>query len=252
MMAAQSENLRLSVVIPSYNEEECLAHTVEKIYQKLGAENIEHEIVVVNDNSTDQTEQVLEKLTRQIPTLRAIKSPYPSGYGFAIRCGLENFQGDCVATMMADTSDSPDDLVRFYRKLTEGFDAVFGSRFMRGGSVVDYPLFKLILNRITNLFIRIIFGIAYNDVTNAFKMYRRESIAGLQPFLSHHFNMTVELPLKIIARGYSYTVVPNSWTNRKTGESKLKVKEMGSRYLFIILYCLIEKWLVYGDYKKKT
>jgi dolichol-phosphate mannosyltransferase len=103
---------------------------------------------------------------------------------------------------------------------------------------------------LANTFIRILFGLRYNDVTNAFKLYRKEVIQGLKPLLSHHFNLTVELPLKAIVRGYSYTVVPNSWTNRKQGESKLKIKEMGSRYIFIILYCFIEKWLSRGDYHR--
>ena len=152
---------------------------------------------------------------------------------------------------MADGSDSPCDVVTFFRTLEKGYDCVFGSRFIRGGKTVEYPKFKLIINRMANLFIQIVFGIKYSDVTNAFKAYRRDVIDGLRPFLSHHFNLTVELPLKAITRGYTYTVLPNTWTNRKGGKSKLKLKEMGSRYLFIVLYALIEKWLSVGDYKKK-
>ncbi len=102
-----------------------------------------------------------------------------------------------------------------------------------------------------NNFIRLAFGFRYNDVTNAFKLYRRHVILGVKPFLSPHFNLTVEIPLKAIVRGYSYCVAPNDWINRATGESKLKIKEMGSRYLFIILYCLIEKWLSRGDYRRR-
>ncbi len=153
--------------------------------------------------------------------------------------------------MMADASDDPEDLVRFYRQgVNQGRDAVFGHRFARGGKVIDYPVFKLLLNRLTNWFICLLFAISYSDVTNAFKLYRRNTLSGLEPLLSPHFNLTVELPLKVIVRGYSYTVVPNSWRNRKTGISKLKIKEMGSRYWFIILYCLVEKWLSLGDYRK--
>lgn len=128
--------------------------------------------------------------------------------------------------------------------------ASLDKRFTKGGGTINYPRFKFLLNRFTNMIIMMLFGIKYNDVTNAFKLYSRETIQGLKPFLSHHFNLTVELPLKAIVRGYSYTVVPNYWTNREEGESKLKIKEMGSRYFFIILYCLLEKWLSRGDYKK--
>jgi dolichol-phosphate mannosyltransferase len=81
-------------------------------------------------------------------------------------------------------------------------------------------------------------------------MYRRETIDGIRPLLSPHFNLTLELPLKSIIRGYSYAVVPNSWSNRKFGESKLKLQEMGSRYFFIFLYCMIEKLFSMGDFNK--
>jgi dolichol-phosphate mannosyltransferase len=147
---------------------------------------------------------------------------------------------------MADLSDRPVDLVSYYRKMDEGFDCVFGSRFMRGGGTIDYPRLKYYLNRLTNNIIKVLFRIRYNDTTNAFKLYSKETIEGLKPFLSHHFNLTVELPLKAIVRGYTYAVVPNQWTNRKTGKSNLRIKEMGSRYFFIILYCLLEKWMSKG------
>jgi len=183
------------------------------------------------------------------PTLRYVNNPPPNGFGFAVRSGLAGFRGGAVAVVMADGSDSPQDLIAFYRKLQEGYDCVFGSRFSPGGRVYDYPWPKLMLNRLGNFFIRILFLLSYNDITNAFKMYRRHVIAGLQPLLAYHFNLTVELPLKAIVRGYSYAVVPNSWRNRKEGISKFKIREMGSRYLFIIFYCLIEKWLSRNDYR---
>jgi dolichol-phosphate mannosyltransferase len=153
---------------------------------------------------------------------------------------------------MADLSDDPEDLVRFYNKMIEGnYDCVFGSRFSKGGKVYDYPKLKLIINRIANHIVKIIFRLNFNDCTNAFKLYKKSTIEGIKPFLSPHFNLTLELPLKAIVRGYSYTVVPNSWRNRKHGESKLKIREMGSRYFFILLYCLIEKFFSRGDFKKK-
>lgn len=244
--------MKLSIVIPAHNEEGCIEVTVRALVVKLRAEAIEHEILVINDNSTDRTEAILTSLERELSSLRHLNNTPPHGYGFAVRAGLENFAGDAVAVYMADASDRPEDLVLFFRKMeADGVDCVFGSRFMRGGKVVDYPGFKLLINRMANLFIQVLFGLRYNDVTNAFKLFRRHVIVGLQPLLSHHFNLTVELPLKAIVRGYSYAVVPNYWINRKTGVSKLKIHEMGSRYLFIVIYCLIEKWLSRGDYHRK-
>ncbi len=241
----------LSVVIPAHNEEGNLIETVPALVKALEAADIDYEIVVVNDNSTDGTVSELLGLEARFPKLRHVDNSPPNGFGFAVRRGLAEFRGEAVAIVMADLSDSPNDLVAYWRKLNEGYDCVFGSRFIKGGKVVDYPPHKLALNRMANTFIRVLFGLGLNDTTNAFKCFRREVIAGVQPFLAHHFNLTVELPLKAIIRGYSYTVVPISWHNRKTGVSKLKIREMGSRYLFIVLYCLIEKLLSRGDYLRK-
>lgn len=238
-----------SVVIPAYNEANNLKTTLPPMVQKLNSAGIHHEILVVNDNSTDDTVLVLQQLQKQYPSIRFVNNAPPNGFGLAVRRGLEEFDGEAVAIVMADGSDSPDDIVAFFNKIKEGYDCVFGSRFMTGGKVVDYPIHKRVLNRVANHFIRILFQLRYNDMTNAFKCYRREVIAGLHPLLAHHFNLTVELPLKAIIRGYRYAVLPNSWHNRKEGVSKLKIREMGSRYLFIVLYCLIERLFSRGDYK---
>ncbi len=244
--------MKLSVIIPAHNEEGQIENTVRSLHSKLLEEQIEHEILVINDNSTDRTEKILHKLGSEISNFRHASNKPPHGFGYAVRCGLSLFSGDCVAVYMADASDLPSDLVRFYRvMIEEDYDAVFGSRFMKGGKTIDYPRIKLVINRIANTIIKILFRLKYNDVTNAFKLYRRETIEGIKPFLAPHFNLTVELPLKTIVRNYSYTWLPNTWINRKSGKSKLDLKEMGSRYLFIVLYCLIEKYLTRNDYSKK-
>ena len=241
----------LSLIIPARNEERCIENTIYSFHNVLKQSAIRHEIIVINDNSTDTTEKILRRISRKISQLRYINNNPPNGYGFAVRKGLNEYRGDYVAIVMADLSDNPTDLVKMYRKAITGYDCVFGSRFSRGAKVKDYPPHKHFFNRLANYIIMLLFIIKYNDVTNAFKLYSRKTIDGLKPFLSSHFNLTVELPLKAIVRGYSYTVVPTDWTNRKTGISKLKIKEMGSRYFFIILYCYIEKLFSMGDYKKK-
>ena len=243
--------MKLSVVIPAYNEALSITETLENLYQLLTEANIPHEIVVVNDNSKDNTLEVLENLQKTIPSLVIYTNKGRNGFGYAVRYGLEKFNGDCVAIMMADLSDAPEDLVIFYNKMLEGHDCVFGTRWSKGGKVYDYPRHKLFLNRLFNNIVRLLFGIKYNDVTNAFKLYKKETIEGVKPFISPHFNLTVEIPLKAIIRGYSYTVLPNSWTNRKHGVSNLKIREMGSRYFFILMYCLIEKFFARGDFNKQ-
>ncbi len=242
--------MRLSVVIPAHNEEGSVGETVEGIVATLSREQVPHDVLVIDDSSQDRTAAVVEEIAARHPQVRCLPSHYRPGFGFAVRSGLELFEGDAVAIMMADGSDSPEDLVTYYRLLEEGYECAFGSRFVHGAEVVDYPRSKLIMNRIVNFGIRVLFRHGYNDTTNAFKAYRREVIENIQPFLSHHFNLTVELPLKAVVRGYSYGIVPISWTNRKSGDSKLRLNEMGSRYLFIILYVFLEHHLSRGDYRR--
>jgi dolichol-phosphate mannosyltransferase len=237
-------------VIPARDEEGCIQSTVEHLHLELELRGVPHEIVVVDDGSTDRTWAILEDIRSRIAQVRPLRNEGLHGFGRAITYGFEHAHGDALAIMMADESDDCRDVVMYWQKLNEGWDAVFGSRFVKGGVTIDYPPLKLMVNRMANFFIRLLFRIRFNDTTNAFKAYRREVIAGCQPILSPHFNLTVELPLKTIVRGYSWTVVPISWRNRRHGLSKLKIEEMGSRYLFIVLYLWLEKHFSRGDYRK--
>ena len=242
--------MKLSVVIPAHNEVGSISATVTAAAETLHSEGIEYEIIVVDDASTDGTAAAVARLAEADGHVRYLRSPNPRGFGFTVRAGLDVFEGDAVAIMMADGSDDPGDLVSYFRLIEAGYDCAFGSRFIRGAQVRDYPKVKLVLNRIANLSIRLLFGHGYNDTTNAFKAYRREVINTVQPLLSNHFNLTVELPLKAVVRGHSYAVVPIRWTNRATGESKLRLQEMGSRYLFIVFYVFLERHLSRGDYRR--
>jgi dolichol-phosphate mannosyltransferase len=244
--------MKLSVVIPAHNEAGSLGQTLRDLTAELDRHAVDYEILVVDDASTDDTESLVRAFAGDNARTRFLPSAYPRGFGFTVRFGLDNFTGDAVAIMMADGSDAPVDLVSYLRLLEAGYDCAFGSRFIRGAKVFDYPRPKLILNRFSNLFIRMLFRHGYNDTTNAFKAYRREVIDTVQPFLSNHFNLTVELPLKAIVRGHTYGVIPVSWTNRKEGESKLRLQEMGSRYMFIVLYVFLEHHLSRGDYRSSA
>jgi dolichol-phosphate mannosyltransferase len=240
----------LSVVIPARNEEGCIADTLQSTAAALRREGIRYELIVVDDGSTDATYAIATALPDD--GIKVVKNTGEHGFGLAIRFGLDRASGDAIAIMMADASDSPEDLVRYYRVIEEGYDCAFGSRFTSGSRVIDYPSHKLLMNRMANFFIRVLFGLRFNDITNAFKCYRKDVVEGLQPLIAPHFNLTVEMPLKAIVRGYSFKVIPISWTNRKEGVSKLKIKEMGSRYLFIVLYLWLEKMLSRGDYHRKA
>lgn len=249
-LGAQRASLRLSIVIPAHNEAGSIGETVTTLASTLTAECIPHEILVVDDASSDGTAAVVNDVSTRNPSVRCVRSHLPPGFGHAVRAGLEHYTGDAVAIFMADSSDSPADVARYYRVLVEGFDCAFGSRFIKGGRTIGYPLPKLIVNRIVNVAIRMMFRHGYNDTTNAFKAYRREVIDNIRPLLSNHFNLTVEMPLKAVTRGYTFQVVPITWTNRRQGVSKLSLQEMGSRYAFIVLYVFLEHHLSRGDYRR--
>jgi len=240
----------LSVVIPARDEADCVRATVEHVHLELELKKIPHEIVVVNDGSTDRTWPILQEIAANNPTVRPINNDSPRGFGRAVIKGIDTARGDAIVITMADECDDCRDVVKYWQTLNDGWDCVFGSRFVKSGGTIDYPWLKLIINRLANLFIRLLFRISLNDTTNAFKAYRRTALDGCRPFLSPHFNLTVELPLKAIVRGYSWTVVPITWRNRRAGGPKLKIKEMGSRYFFIIAYVWLEKYFSRGDYRK--
>ncbi len=242
----------MSIVIPARDEAGCIAATVERLHLELRLHNVPHEIIVVDDGSSDATWPILQEMRGRIPELQSLRNEGPHGFGRAIVCGLDQMKGDAVTIMMADDSDDCRDVVRYWQLLNEGHDCVFGSRFVKGGGVIDYPWLKLRMNRLANLFLRLLFNIRLNDVTNAFKAYRKTVIDGCRPLIAPHFNLTVEIPLKAIVRGYSWTVIPITWRNRRTGEAKLKIREMGSRYLFICLYVWLEKYFSRGDYHKNN
>lgn len=243
--------MKLSIVIPAHNEEDCIGQTIEEIIGELDKEKIEYEIVVVNDNSTDSTAKIVATLAGKYLNIKLIHRKGPCGFGKAIREGLRHVKGDVVTTVMGDLSDDPKDIVRYFRKIEEGYDCVFGSRFAKGSIVRDYPLHKLLINRLANTFVRILFFVNTNDLTNAFKAYKREVIEAVQPLQALYFNITVEIPLKAIARGFSYIQIPINWYGRKSGVSKLGIREMGRKYLFTVLYVWLEKLLLKDEIRAK-
>lgn len=241
--------MKLSVVIPAHNEEGCISAVINNLINALEARGIEREIVVVNDNSTDNTPQILQDLAQAYNEIKVINAPRPRGFGRAVRKGLGHAGGDIVVIFMADGSDEAGDVLRYYDKILEGYDCAFGSRFIKGSRTSGYPKLKLLLNRIGNKMIQLLFWIKYNDVSNAFKAYRIEVIREVQPLVSQYFNITVEIPLKAIVRGYSYAVVPINWNGRESGVSKYRIGELSKKYFFSILFVWLEKILLKEEIK---
>lgn len=243
--------MKLSVVIPARNEEGHIDSTLEGLISRLDEDNVRNfEIIVVDDGSSDRTPEILANWARRESRVRPLVNSGQHGYGRAVRCGLDNVTGEAVVITMADASDDPGDIVTYYHVLRDEAECVFGSRFISGSQLIDYPRFKLIINRVVNATIQVMFRLRCNDVTNAFKGFRRNVIDGCRPLVSPHFNLTIELPLKALVRGYTFKVVPISWRNRTSGESQLLLKEQGSRYLFTLLSVWFEWLLVRQDFRR--
>lgn len=240
-------SLKLSVVIPAYNEEGNIAATVDGIRAVLVREAIPYELVLVDDNSADATATVLESLAAADPGVVVVRRDPPRGFGRAVRSGLERATGDVIVICMADLSDDPEDIITYYRKIEEGFDCVFGSRFIRGSRCVNYPRLKLFVNRVVNTMMQLLFWTRYNDLTNSFKAYRSYVIRDLMPLKACHFNITIELSLNTLIRGYAIAQVPISWQGRTWGSSNLHLSEMGRRYLSTLLRAWFEKNLILDD-----
>ncbi|MGC3968227.1 MAG: glycosyltransferase family 2 protein [Pirellulales bacterium] len=239
--------LMLSIVIPAYNEEQNLPRTIADLQTALRAADIPHEIIVVNDNSRDGTERVAREIIREDASVRLVNRRPPGGFGRAVRSGLEVVTGDVVCIVMADSSDHPEDVVAYYRKIEEGYDCVFGSRFVAGAKVVDYPKRKLIVNRIVNKTMQWLFWCPFNDLTNAFKAFRTSVIRESGPFHGSHFNITIEMSLSALIRRYNIAQIPISWTGRTWGSSNLRIREMGRRYLATLLRLYGDKMLLSDD-----
>jgi dolichol-phosphate mannosyltransferase len=242
-MAAET----LSVIIPAYNEEKNLPKVVAELQQALGAERVPYEIILVNDNSKDGTAAVIRELMRADEAVRMVDRRPPGGFGRAIRAGLDAVRGDVVVVCMADCSDVPEDVVRYYRTIQEGYDCVFGSRFVRGSVVKNYPRVKLVVNRIVNRAIQLLFRCPYNDLTNAFKAYRTHVVREMAPLQACHFNLTIEMSLSALNRGYRITQIPIQWHGRTWGSSNLKLREMGRRYLATLVKMYAERVLINDD-----
>ena len=240
----------LNIIVPLKNEEKGIDNLIQNLTPILQKIQKKTKISLIDDHSTDQTLKILKKYEQQFNFVKVYENEKKTGVGNAIKYGIEKNESEAVVIFMGDCSDNPNDIVEYVKYLDQGYDCVFGSRFAEGSKLYDYPLIKLILNRIANNFIRLLFLIKYNDVTNAFKAYRKELLINFKPIVSRHFNINAELALKAISRGYKYKVIPISWFNRKKNISKFKIKEMQNRYIFTILYVWIEKVLLQRDLKK--
>jgi len=232
----------LSIIIPARNEADSLKDILNYFEENLL--DVDYEVLLINDFSDDETLSKAKKIF-ELKNRFKVFDNQKKGLGGAINLGIENAKGDTTVIMMADMSDDIEDLKKYNVLIErENLDAVLGSRFIKGSEVISYPFQKLILNRIFNLFVSLIFWNKYNDYTNAFKIYKTKILKDLMPLVSESFNIFLEIPLKVISRKYNYKIVPIKWMGRKKGKAKFQIKELRSKYLFTLIYCFIEKNLL--------
>tara|TARA_B100000989_G_scaffold297636_1_gene284063 strand:+ start:2121 stop:2834 length:714 start_codon:yes stop_codon:yes gene_type:complete len=236
--------MSISIIIPCQNEENTILKTVNILKKKIKNKIKNYEFILINDFSTDETLEVIKKISKNSKNVN-FSNNKNKGLGGAINLGVKVSKNKYIVIVMADLSDDPKDLIKYYKEINaNNLDAIFGSRFTKRSKVIDYPIKKLIYNRIFNYLVKIIFLSNYNDFTNAFKIYKKSTLLKLKPFVSENFNIFLELPLKIIVRRKKYKIISINWKNRKIGYSKFKVNELGSKYFFTLLYCFFEKILL--------
>ncbi len=244
---------KLSLVLPAHNEQENLPLVLRGLQNVLRKEQIPYELIVVNDNSSDNTASILRDFTLEDPSIIQIDRQPPAGFGRAIREGIKHVTGDVVIVYMADCSDDPEDALLYYKMIAfENYDCVYGSRFIKNSYVVNYPFYKLVVNRISNKLVQLLFLTRFNDLTNAFKAYKTSVLIDCGPFVASHFNITIELSLAPLIRNYSIAQVPINWYGRTAGVSHLKLRTMSRRYLSTLLKMFFDRILIKDDILEET
>ncbi len=223
--------LKVSLVIPAHNEKENLRALFSLLIENR-MNNVNLELVLVDDCSSDGTSELIDSLSKRFRFVRGVHRDLKPSFGLAMQSGFEVASGDVIIPLMGDLSDDPHDLPKLIQKFSEGYDVVFGSRFIKGGNTKNYPPIKLIFNRLFNLFIKLIFNTQFKDVTNAFKAYRKEVLKDIS-IESSGFEICVELPIKAHLMGCRIIEVPVSWSGRTWGMSKFNYWRLGVSYILM-------------------
>ena len=171
----------LSIIVPVRNESDSLKDIFEYFSKNL--ENTNYEVLIINDFSVDNTLTNAKILFSENKNFKVFDNQ-KKGLGGAINLGIEKAVGANIAIMMADQSDDIKDLIKYNNLMNlENYDAILGSRFLKESIVSDYPVQKLVLNRLFNYFVGLIFWNKYNDYTNAFKIYKKQTLIEIKPLI---------------------------------------------------------------------
>ncbi|MBP7216397.1 MAG: glycosyltransferase family 2 protein [Candidatus Omnitrophica bacterium] len=237
--------MKISIVVPAHNEEENIADVIQQIETAI---DLDHELVVVNDHSSDATPTIVTGLMQRYPRLRLVHNTEPGGFANAIKAGLKNMRGDLVVPVMGDLCDDLATIKEMYAKILEGYDVVCGSRYFGGGERRGGSKFKGMLSSCAGWSLHMLLGIATHDIANAFKMYRKEVIQSIT-IESKGFEISMELPVKAYCLGFKITEVPTIWKERTKGKSSFKVLQLLPSYFKLYVWVLWKK--VFGGSGKR-
>ena len=229
--------MKLSVIIPAYNEEENITDVINKIEEALG---IPHELVVVNDHSIDTTAQLVTRLTRKYNNIRLVENKLPGGFANALKTGFSNVATDIVVPVMADLCDDLHAIKEMFKKINEGCDVVCGARYIKGGARIGGSKIKGLFSCFVGWSLHYLLGIPVHDIANAFKMYRKNVLDSID-IKSKGFEISMEIPLKAYYSGFKISEVPTVWRERTKGKSNFSMFRLLPSYLKLYIWAIFKR-----------
>lgn len=249
----EHEQLRsaVSVVIPCHNEEMNIEPLVDKLRDFFG--EYLHEIIPVDDNSRDNTREVIQRLANEDPIIKPVFRSPPNGVGRAIADGYRVATGRYILSMDCDFQHLLPEIRDLFDAAAEGYDVVVGSRFSRHSVLLNYPFQKIFVNRGFHLLAQILFLRNFRDLTNNLKLMRREVIENLQ-LTQPGFAVNAETGLQPLLMGYSVKEVPISWINRTPdmGVSSFRLVKVGGGYWQVLFGLWLKTVFSFGASSKKN
>ncbi len=230
--------MNLSIVIPARNEEKNIIGVIAGIESSL---KIPHELIVVNDYSTDKTAELTEAAAKEYPDVRLVNNSGERGFAGAIKSGFRQANNELIVPVMADACDDPATLGIMMQKMSEGYDVVCGSRYIQGGSRIGGPKIKGFFSFLAGVSIFRLAGIPTHDPVNTFKMYRKQVVDSIETTTTD-FEISMELLLKAHYAGFKIAEVPTVWKERRKGKSNFSLFKLLPKYLKLYLWCIAKNF----------
>lgn len=226
----------LTVIIPAYNEEGVIIQTLDGLKNAI---KVPHKIIVVNDCSTDRTENVVIQYSKKNKNISCIStSPTARGFSNALKKGFLAVRQGVMVPVMADLCDDPKTINKMYSKIQEGWDAVCGSRYTKGGKKNGGPILQHYLSWFVCRSLQSLTGIPTSDASNAFKMYRKEWLDQIRINPQSGVEASMEILFQMYFNGARITELPTVWKGRTVGQSKFKILQRTPRYLRIYMWAI--------------